>query len=57
MLLVLLLIVLVGLFAYVPVVAAAVFILLSAVIFALNWQSEGKWGAIKDAVWSLLTKW
>ena len=33
------------------------FLIAVAVIFAMNWKTEGKWKAVRTAVWQLLTGW
>jgi hypothetical protein len=42
---------------FVPVAAAIIFLIIVAVLFAMNWKTEGKWKAIKIALWQLLTGW
>jgi hypothetical protein len=42
---------------FVPIVAAAGFLIAVTVIFAMNWKTEGKWKAVRTALWQLLTGW
>ena len=48
---------LVALVFFVSIVAAILFLFLVAVIFAVNWKTEGKWKAVRTALWQLLTGW
>ena len=48
---------LVALVFFAPIAAALIFLIAVAVIFAMNWKTEGKWKAVRTALWQLLTGW
>ncbi len=39
------------------VVTATLFLVLCAFAFVIKWRTAGKWAAIKEAIWTLLTGW
>ena len=41
----------------VPVAGIILFLLCCAVMFFIKWGAQGKWAAMKDAAWTLLTGW
>jgi hypothetical protein len=42
---------------FVPLAAAIIFLSAVALLFAMNWKREGKWRAVRTALWQLLTGW
>jgi hypothetical protein len=42
---------------FVPLAAAIIFLIAVAGIFAMNLKTQGKWKAIRTALWQLLTDW
>jgi len=42
---------------FVPMAAAIIFLIAVGVLFAMNLKTEGKWKAIRTALWQLFTGW
>ena len=40
-----------------PAIAVIIFLILSGFISYVKWRTEGKWAAIKDAFWTILSRW
>jgi hypothetical protein len=42
---------------FVPIAAAAIFLIPVAMVLVVNWNTQGKWKALRTALWQLFTGW